>query len=285
MGVVIGVGIVARADFAETWRREGDRCRRRLWALALSLLALLATRDGRAADSETDSAEPRADLSVAAGALLPMTIAPRIDAQRAMVVVASGYDAVQRTATLGSAADLHVVGPLALRVGLTYLPSATEQTFQPHVGLRVQVLRQERHGVDAAAGLFYRRERYTPDEGLVQAMAAVSRRSDRAGVFLNVAYGQDPEGDDRDGEVRVAALYSAASSVQVGLDGRMRVDLFSNDTRRAVRGETNLDFAVGPLACVTLGRWALIGQAGVSGVRAASLRLGPIVTLGAGSVF
>jgi hypothetical protein len=285
MGVGHRLGFVVRADFVETWGRGGQGQPRRLCVLAVGALALFASRDVRAADLETEGAEPRADLSVAAGALLPMTIAPRVDAQRATVVVASGYDNARRAATLVSTADLHVVGPLALRVGLTYLPSGGEQAFQPHIGLRVQVLRQERHGVDAAAGLFYRRERYTPDEGLVQVMAAVSRRSDRAGVFLNVAYGQDPEGDDRDGEVRAAALFSATSSVQVGLDGRVRVDLYSHDMRRAARGETNLDFAVGPLACVTLGRWALIGQAGVSGVRADSLRLGPIVTLGAGSVF
>jgi hypothetical protein len=188
------------------------------------------------------------------------------------------------TTSLAGVADLRVWGPAALRAGFTFLPRGQDRSFQPHFGLRVQLLRQTEHRVDGAIAVTYRMDRFTEDEGLIQVAVLVGRRFGDLGLIANLAYGQDPEGDDRDGELRLAALY-ALGSVQVGVDGRARFDLFSTDARRASRGEGALDFAAGPLASLSLGRFALIAQAGVSGVRVVTLRPGLLATMGVASVF
>jgi hypothetical protein len=230
----------------------------------------------------TLSLAPAAD---AAGVALPSTITPRVDAQRASVAVHSGYDGAHRSGTLAGEADVRIWGPVAFRAGFTYVPSGQDQPFQPHFGLRVQLLDQRRHGVDGAVGAFYRMDRFVEDEGLVQVMAMLGRRSGALGVFANVAYGQDPEGDDRDGEVKLAALYLVGTRVNVGVDGRVRFDLFSTDSRRASRGESGLDFAAGPLATVEVGPVVLVGQVGVSGVRVVKLESGVMATAGVASLF
>lgn len=233
----------------------------------------------------TATATASAAQSAEAGVLLPTVVAPRVDATRAAVAVTSGYDGARASATLVTAADVHLWGPMAVRVGFTYMPDGGQQSFQPHFGLRFQLLRQAHHGVDGGLGAFYRMERFTQDEGLVQVMGTLGRRFDRVGLFGNVAYGQDPEGDDRDGDLKLAALYTVSSYLQLGVDGRARIDLFSDDTRRAARGDTNFDFAVGPLACLTFGRFAVLGQVGMSGAKAVQWRSGLLATMGAAGVF
>jgi hypothetical protein len=43
-------------------------------------------------------------------------------------------------------------------------------------------------------------------------------------LFANLVYGQDPEGRERDGEVRLASLYDLGG-LQLGVDARVRLDL------------------------------------------------------------
>jgi hypothetical protein len=252
-------------------------------AIAIGLAALstpaLAQSEDQAPEAKPVSAARAAD------AVLPMTVSPRVSDERGAVMVTSGYDGAQRSPTLSGAADVRVAGPVALRAGFTYVPEAVTDTFKPHFGLRVQLLQQNRHGIDGAVGVFYRMERYIQDEGLLQVAALVGRRVGRLGLYGNASYGQDPEGDDRDGEVKLAALYELSSTVHAGIDGRLRFDLFSSDSRRAARGASGLDFAVGPLASVSLGRMALIGQVGASGVRVMKLETGLLAAVGVASLF
>jgi hypothetical protein len=250
----------------------------------LAILFLVALPAGRAF-AEDDVISTGASAARSAASLLPMTLSPRVSDERGSVAVTSGYDGAQSSATLAGAADVRLVGPVALRAGFTYVPDALADTFKPHFGLRVQLLRQDEHGLDGGVGVFYRMERYTEDEGLIQVAALVGHRTGRFGLYGNVSYGQDPEGDDRDGEVKVAALYALSAMVHAGVDGHLRFDLFSSDARRAMRGASDLDFAVGPLASVSLGRFALVGQVGVSGVRVLALQTGLLATVGVGSVF
>jgi hypothetical protein len=254
-------------------------------AAALITVAALPALAAEGDDRLTTDLSARAATSGSAGAFLPTTIAPRVGAQSGLVVVTSGYDGSHRSLTMSGAADLRVWGPVAVRAGFTSMPNGENQPFQPHFGLRVQILRQGAHGIDGAVGVFYRMERFVEDEGKVEAMASVGRQFGKLGLFTNVSYGQDPEGDDREGEVRAAALYALGSAVHVGVDGRLRVDLFSSDPRRVARSTSNLDFAVGPLASVSLGRFALIGQLGATGVRVARLETGLLATVGVAAVF
>ncbi len=232
-----------------------------------------------------DPGHGSASVSASAGTLLPLTLSPRVNAERVAVAVTSGYDGGNASATFVTTADVRLAGPVGARVGFTYLPDVTGKVFQPHVGLRLQLLHQGQHGLDGAVAVFYRMERLTQDEGMVQLLWTMARRFNTLSLFANLAYGQDPEGDDRDGELRIAAQIAASSRLQLGVDGRIRVDLFSTDARRGMRGATNLDFAVGPLATLTVGRFAFVGHAGMSGVRASVLRTGVLATMGVASVF
>lgn len=252
-------------------------------ACMLIVLWEAATSSARADSSPTLSAPAAA--STTAGTLLPLTLSPRVNAERAAVAMTSGYDGANASATLVTTVDVKLAKPLGLRAGFMYMPDASGKAFQPHVGLRWQLLTQEGHGLDAAVGVFYRMERFTEDEGTIQVFVAGARRFEKVSLFANLAYGQDPEGDDRDGDVRIAALYSGSPRLQGGVDGWLRFDVMSTDTRRSARGTTDLEFATGPLATLAIDRFAIIGQAGIRGIQTTTLRMGLLATIGVASVF
>ena len=47
----------------------------------------------------------------------------------------------------------------------------------------MNLLAQSRQGVDLSTALFYRKERFTGDDGLVQGVLALGRRFGRIGLF------------------------------------------------------------------------------------------------------
>jgi hypothetical protein len=259
--------------------------------VSISFVAFLMSGDAGATEGPDDLAgtdlawSSKAMASAAAGTLLPQTLSPLVSAQRASVAVSSGYDGGHGSATLATVADVQLASFVGLRAGLTYLPNEDVNVFKPHVGLSVQLLRQGRHGIDGALGAFYRMERFSEDDGQIQLIASVARRFGRLATFANVGYGQDPEGDDRDGDVRLAGQVIVSSILQLGVDSHVRFDLFSSDARRLARGTTDLDFAAGPTATLTFDRFALVAQTGVSGVRVETMRTGALATLGFASVF
>jgi hypothetical protein len=245
----------------------------RTLAVLLTGLATAAAPGARAAGDRAEGEGPgreQARQGAEAGLLLPGTVAAAVGAVPAMVTAVSGYDSARGTATFAATADIQLWGPVALRIGASYLPQTpTEKQLQPQVGLRVQLLDQARHGVDFGAGMFFKRERYSQDGGEIQLVLMGARRLGRLGLFGNLAYGQDPEGDDRDGQISVAALYTVGRHLQLGADGRMRFDLMSTDSRRNARGEAAIDLMAGPIASVPVGPMALTAQIGYVAVRAA----------------
>jgi hypothetical protein len=228
----------------------------------------------------------RTAQSAEAGMLLPGTLSARVGAAPAVVTTLGGYDGARKGAVFSAAADVHLWGPLAVRVGATYLPTTpSERDLQPQVGLRVQLLDQGRHGLDAGAGLLWRRDRYHQDGGELQLVAMASRRMGRLGLYANASYGQDPEGDDRDGVVSAAAQYTAGSRLQLGIDGRLRFDLFSSDGRRDARDEPGFDLTVGPTATWLVGPVAVLAQVGASALKVGELHAGILAMGGIGRAF
>jgi hypothetical protein len=140
----------------------------------------------------------------------------------------------------------------------------------------LRLLTQNQAGIDLAAGLLYRRDRYTPDDGLVQAVLAIARHWGRVGLFGNLAYGQDMEGDDRDGELSLALLYERSVDLQLGFESHLRFDLSSEDPRRQMRGQGPFDLQLGPLAHYCLGSVIVTAQAGLSALKAEQTRTGVI---------
>lgn len=217
---------------------------------------------GVAKDEKPAAPESTAAVSGEAGMFLPTLIAPRTDSQTGYIRAIGGYDSSHRSAQMEALADVTIIGPLALRAGVLY--SQKPNSFRPSVGLRVQVLKQEDAGFDLGAGVFYRPEGFTEAEGEVEVAVAFGRRFGRIGTFANLVYGQDPEGAERDGELRLGALYSVTSLFQAGLDARLRFDLGSEEGERRTEGEAEYDIAFGPTASYALGPVAAIAQVGMS---------------------
>jgi hypothetical protein len=261
---------------------------RTVGAMVAGALLLLGGA-ARAQDELTAPPPQPARRGVEAGQLLPETVGANVSGGRATVVASSGYDSARGSATFGATADLRVWGPVAVRVGATYLPSPAASSnaaqLQPNFGVRVQVLDQQRHGFDGAVGFTLRKDRYTQDDGELQLTLMAARRSGRMGYFVNAAYGTDDEGDDRDGTVSLGALYAAGEHLQLGLDSRLRFDLFSSDKRRAQRGETSYDLVVGPTAALPLGSLALIAQVGYAAVKTRAFSSGVVALGGIGTSF
>jgi len=220
------------------------------------------------------------------GAFLPLTLPAAVPTGNGVVVGLGGYDGARKAGLGELAAEVRVWGPVALRGGGVY--SAAQDRLRPSVGARVQVLAQERVGIDGAIGIFYRPEGLTEPEGEIETVIAMGRRVGTTMLLGNLAYGQDPEGNERDGEIRLAALTPIFTAMRVGVDGRWRFDLGSNEAKLQAAKEPTFDLAVGPIANVLVGPLALTAQSGVSAVRfvgSPSASVGAFAMAGVGSAF
>ena len=229
-------------------------------------------------DTGAPTAEERTAGGASAGMFLPLTEAPRTDTQRACGTALGGYDGARDSGQLEGRAEVTVVGPIALRVGVMY--TGSPEKLRPTVGGRVQALSQDGQGIDMSAGAFYKPEGFTEGEGEVEGVLAFGRRFGRVGLIADLVYGQDPEGRERDGEVRLASLYSATARMELGLDSRVRFDLGTAEDKLAEEGGAEYDVVAGPLISYVLGGVALTGQAGLSVLGTPGAKLGPIALLG-----
>lgn len=251
-------------------------------ALALTLgcgVALGAPARARAQrrDAETgdESAEERTAGAAQAGMFLPFTEAPRIDTQRAFGTAQGGYEGAREAGVLEGRAEVTVYGPIAVRVGVIY--TGVPEQARPTAGARVQALSEPDQGIDLSVGVFYKPEGFTEGEGEIEAVVALGRRFGRVGLIGDLVYGQDPEGRERDGEVRLAALYDATARIELGLDSRLRIDLGTEDEKLEEEGGAEYDLLAGPLVSYTLGPVALSAVAGISVVGTPDTLVGPIV--------
>ena len=213
-------------------------------------------------------------------------VSPRLGS-RALATGFGGYDTARESAVLGAAAEMTLTRWLGVRAGFYYVPTGPDNdNVRPNVGLRAQLLRQQDHGIDGAAAFNYRQERYVEDGGLLEAVLSVGRSGDRFTTFANVAYAQDPEADDFEGEVRAAALYRLVPSLGVGLQASYRRDLGSTDQRRDARVQPDDEIIAGPVVTFASGGWVLLLQGGVDSLKQnETSRTGAVAVAGIGTSF
>jgi hypothetical protein len=233
----------------------------RLLALCV-LLALPAGRAGAAATDEGETPRPKVASSASVGSFLAFTHPAALDTQAAYATATGGYDSARGSGLYEAAAEVRLWGPLSLRGGALYTQQGT-QRVRPSFGVRLQALHESRHGVDGSLGVFYRPEGLTEPGGEMEALFSAGTHLGATYLVGNLIYGQDPEGKERDGEVRIAALRPVASRLLLGLDGRLRFDLGTSSAKR----EPTLDALVGPAATVLLGPVAVLVHAGASAFR------------------
>lgn len=215
---------------------------------------------------QRDDPEPRTvTASARSGMFLPLTMAPSTTSQRAFARGYGGYDSARRSARFEATADATLIGPLAARFTMEY--GDHSDSVRPGGGLRLQALRQDRHGLDLTIAVLYRAEGFTEPEGEIEGVVALGRRIGHWGLFANLVYGQDPEGNERDGEVRLATLYELGN-MQLGGDARVRFKLGEEDKASEVGKEAEAEFdgQAGALATYALGPVALLASAGFCGV-------------------
>jgi hypothetical protein len=259
---------------------------RRIQTAIVLASALFATSSAAAQQTQDQpEAEPgpsTAAISAEAGQYLPLTNAPRVDSQRGYVRALGGFDSARRSAQFDARADVTIWGPVAATVGAVY---TRKSDFRPTVGARVQALNQNDHFVDMSVGAYYKPEGFDELEGEVEFVLALGHRFGQLSTFANLVYGQDPEGAERDGELRLAALYELTAPLQVGLDARWRFDLGSEQEKIANEGGAKYDLVLGPTASYAFGHVAAIAHAGLSLYGTSPARAGAIVLLGmAGSI-
>lgn len=247
-------------------------------AIILLGLAAFTPQLARAAVADADAESPRdassLDQAIAAGALLPLTLSPTVGAVPATAIGYAGYDGARGAAVAQAFAEVQVWRQLALRGGTEF--SDTTHRVRPSVGARLQIISQQRHGVDGAVSVFYRAEGFNEPEGEVETVVAIGKRFGRASLFANLAYGQDFDGHERDGELRLAALARVANRLQLGVDGRWRFDLGSQTAKLQASNEPTYDLDAGPVAALSVGPIAVVAHAGASVVR----RVGQDTVLG-----
>lgn len=261
------------------------RCTPVMAVLGASLLAITSAR------AEQDVLDPDLTASVHAARngsvnLLPESIAARVGDERVTATTWAGYDGAKRAALFTTTVEARLVGRLVLMAGGGYTAEIPGSPgFRPQVGLRLQALDESRHGVDGSVAVLYRQDQFTDEGGFLQGALAIERRLGRLVLVGNMLYGQDGEGDDRNGAGRLAAMYAVHPAVLFGLDGRYSHELWSNDPKGAARTRPVSELVFGPTASVALGTWVVMAEAGFSSVRSPGTQNGAIALTGLGSSF
>jgi hypothetical protein len=214
--------------------------------------------------------------SIQDAAMLPLTTGAA-HPYGAIITAFGGYDSARKAGVLDVLTEVKLIGPLSIRGGFSYL--SDQDKVKPTLGLVVQFLDQRRQGVSASLGVFYKPEGLTELEGEIESVLALSMVVDQTTAALNFAYGQDPEGTERDGEARVALLYRIGA-VFAGVDSRLRFAI--GDPKNM---EPKLDFVGGPLVSYGFAEYAATLQVGVSMVKVDTVRTGAIALAGFSRVF
>lgn len=253
--------------------------------VALGALAVATAAPARAAEDDLSASHvaPPAARSATAGAFLPWTMGARSDPQRALVFVQGGYNGAENGGVYQMTAEAQLLGRLALRAGGSYF--GPSDNFRPEVGLRVDALRQEAHGVDMAVLGVYETKGFNTVRA-VTARVALSRAFGDTRVVSNVGYGFGLQEGERYGDFRLAGLHALTEKFQIGVDTRMRMDLERDDNEPP--GEPDWEILAGPLATYTIDRYVVSATAGYSALKyrlVEGKHTGVIGTVGVGAVF
>lgn len=218
---------------------------------ALLLVAQLAAAQDRS-EPPPPSEETTVQRTSRSGGFLPLTLFPNVgDDARAIGAGYAGYDGARDSARLQSFAEARIYGPLALRV--TVQSRDVGELVSPGAMARLQLLNRAKHGVDGAVALAYKAEGFNEPEGELELVLVVGGSLGNWRLLGNLAYGQDPEAYERDGEVRAAVLRTFATRYTLGLDARGRFDLGSERSKLLEKDEPRFDLDVGPALMVAVG--------------------------------
>ena len=217
------------------------------------------------------------------GVTSPLLLDATLSSDRALVIGSGSYDTARSAALFDSAAEVRVRGPFALRADVTYRDDtrrmrptpahACSSSGRPHMASMARsVASSKRRALTRRRARSRRRSRLAAD-------------SNHLYLLGNITYGQDPEGDERDGGLRAAALAATGPAV-IGLEARGRSAIGAqHGTNSAV--EPRLDFVGGAVGMMTVNSFVLFAEVGPSAfkLQATNLRWGVASLAGVCAVF
>ncbi|HUJ60744.1 MAG TPA: hypothetical protein VLX92_19715 [Kofleriaceae bacterium] len=194
------------------------------------------------------------------------------------VVESTLFDGAAHDTELDALAELPVWGPLRV---VARVDNFASSDARPGAGLGVQILDEARYGVALSAYSVYKAEGFTEPDGELESTVAAGRQLGPVHAVLDVTYGFDFDGHDRDGELALAALVEPVRSLFAGIAGRYRDALGSQGESGVIR-----DFNGGATVTYNYRAVAFSGVAGVAGVSTrTSSAYGPSATLAIGMAF
>jgi len=217
------------------------------------------------------------------GSFLPETLSPGVGSTQVFAYGSGGYDSSRKGPLVDSAVEAKIWGPFALRFQATY--SNDTDKMRPAVAGRAQFLRQERHGIDGSVTVFFKTEGFTETEGEIETFLSFGRRFEQLSLMGDLVYGQDPEGNERDGEVH-GAIFHQSKWLMYGLDSRVRFAIGTQHGHAATT-EPVFDFLGGPIATAATGVGAIFAQVGPSAFQLANgpTRVGVAALAGLGAAY
>ena len=260
-------------------------------AIAMALAAGPAALVAEPAAPGDEPADVDAPIAIRAAdqptRFLPDAVAAETGAARTAGVGWGGYDGPTHAPLAGAFAEARLGARFAIGAGATWAPGNDIEpgAVRPSFVARVQLLDRARSGLDAGLALAYREDRFVGEDGFFQAVAMLGLAGPRGALLANLAYGQDGEGDDHEGDLRAAALARIGAAAHLGVDGRLRKSLDSTDPNRFAHGTPSLEFQVGPAAALGLGPIALTVEGGVGGARIVRLETGGFALAAVGAAF
>jgi hypothetical protein len=218
---------------------------------------------------------------VADGDAFTPGIARSVGSGRALTVGAVTYNGAAKQTTLDMTGEVHIWGPVRLVLQV----SNVFETARPGIGAAVQFLDERRHGVSSSAYLSYKAEGFSEPEGEIEALVSFGKRLGPVHGTVNLAYGQDPEGNERDGEAALGIHVEPIRGLFTGVIGRYRDALGSNGDKATgiVR-----DVLAGVSATYLIGKVGVTLTGGLGGFKlntASSMDFGPTGTASVGAVF
>ena len=208
------------------------------------------------------------------------------------VVALGGWNGAEHRTTLDVNGEVQLFGPvrLVLRVSNEFdVPRAGDSNqfdvARPAIGAAVQFLDEREHGVSSSAYVVYKAEGFTEAEGELEGQLAFGKQLGPVHGTLNLAYGQDFDGVERDGEIALALRVEPVRGLFAGVAGRYRDSLGSNGDKSTGILQDALGGATATCVVGNIGISVTAGFAGVKTLGASSMQGGAEAALAVGAVF
>lgn len=194
-------------------------------------------------------------------------------------------DGAAHTTTLDMNGEIQIWGPFRLVLRVDNVTASNNGKARPGIGAAAQFLDERKHGVAGSAYVSYKAEGFTEGEGEIEGLVSFGKQFGAVHGTLNLAYGQDPEAVERDGEVALGLHIEPMRGLFTGVVGRFRDALGSSGDK----GTGVLRDALGALsATYAVGRFGVTASAGIAGIKTISsngMQTGAEAAFTVGAVF